>query len=150
MSFRRVWVYTSEPIEPRDEDTPLGLLIRFAVNAVALWVASLLVRGFDIGSWQAWLVGAAIFGIVNAIIRPVLFWLTCLFQILTLGLFTLLLNAAMLALTGWVAGKLDVDFVVDGFWAAFLGALVVSVTSIVLTFYANRWARALTGRARGW
>lgn len=109
---------------------------------VALWVASLLVRGFDIGSWQALVVGAAVFGMVNAFIKPVIFWLTCLFQILTLGLFTLLLNAAMLALTAWVAGQLEVDFTVDGFWAAVLGALVVSVTSTILTRFSGRWLRA--------
>lgn len=65
---------------------------------------------------------------------------------LTLGLFTLVLNAAMLALTAWVAGKLDVAFTVDGFWAAFLGALVVSVVSAVLTRFSDRWVRALAGR----
>ncbi|HXF50235.1 MAG TPA: phage holin family protein [Dehalococcoidia bacterium] len=140
MRFRGVIVYRES--WPGSEDTLLGLFIRFVVNGIALWVASLLVRGFDIGSWQALVVGAAVFGIVNAFIKPVLFWLTCLFQILTLGLFTLLLNAAMLALTAWVAGQLEVDFTVDGFWAAVLGALVVSVTSTVLTRFSGRWLRA--------
>lgn len=141
MRFRSVFVCRES--WPGSEDTLLGLFVRFVVNGVALWVASLLVRGFEIGSWQALIVGAAVFGIVNAFIKPVLFWLTCLFQILTLGLFTLLLNAAMLALTAWVAGQLAVDFTVDGFWAAFLGALVVSVTSTVLTRFGDRWLGAL-------
>ncbi len=143
--MRRLHVIVYRAEEPGRDDTLLGLLVRFVVNSVALWVASLLVRGFDIGSWQALLVGAAIFGLVNALIRPVVFWLTCLLQVLTLGLFTLLLNAAMLALTAWVAGMLDVEFTVDGFWAAFLGALVVSVVSMVLTRFSDRWVRTLAG-----
>ena len=144
MRLRGVVIYSEE--RPGSEDALLGLFVRFAVNSVALWVASLLVPGFEIGSWQALLAGAAIFGIVNALIRPLLFWLTCLLQMLTLGLFTLVLNAAMLALTAWVAGKLDVAFTVDGFWAAFLGALVVSVVSTVFTRFSGRWTRALAGR----
>lgn len=141
MRVRRVFVY--QEAGPGNEDTLLGLLARFVINGVALWVAAALVRGFDIGSWQALVVGAAVFGIVNAFIRPVLFWLTCLLQIVTLGLFTLLLNAAMLALTAWVAGKLEVDFTVDGFWAAFLGALVVSVVSTLLTRFGHSRVKAL-------
>lgn len=142
--MRGVFIYSEEG--PGSDDTLLGLLVRFIVNAISLWVASLLVPGFDIGSWQALVVGTAIFGIVNALIRPVLFWLTCPLQILTLGLFTLVLNAAMLGLTAWVAGKLDADFTVDGFWAAFLGALVVSVVSTILTRFGDRWVRSLAGR----
>jgi putative membrane protein len=142
--LRGVFVYSEEG--PGSQDTLLGLFVRFAVNSIALWVASLLVRGFEIGSWQALLAGAVIFGLVNALIRPLLFWLTCLLQILTLGLFTLVLNAAMLALTAWVAGRLDIAFTVDGFRAAFLGALVVSVVSAVLTRFSDRWVRALAGR----
>jgi putative membrane protein len=142
--LRGVVVYREQG--PGSGDTLLGLFVRFAVNGAALWIASLFVRGFDIGSWRALVVGAAIFGIVNALVRPVLFWLTCLLQILTLGLFTLLLNAAMLALTGWAAGELGVDFTVDGFWAAFLGALVVSVVSTVLTRFSGRWVQTLAGQ----
>jgi putative membrane protein len=116
----------------------LGLLVRFAINVAALWVAQWLVRGFDIDSAGALVFGAIIFGIVNAIIRPVLAFVTCLLTILTLGLFTLILNTIMLGLTAWIAGLFDLAFEVDGFIAAFLGALVISVVSTLLNWWATR------------
>ncbi len=79
-------------------------------------------------------VGAAlIFGLLNALVRPLLLFLTCPLMIVTLGLFTLVINAAMFLLTAWISGFLGLGFYVDGLWPAFLGALVVTVVSIVLT-----------------
>lgn len=123
--------------EPEDFGV-LGLAVRFAVNVAALWFAQLIVRGFDINSISALIFGAAIFGLVNAFIRPVVAMFSCLLTCATLGLFTLIINTAMLALTAWIAGLLDLAFHVDGFIAAFLGALVISLVSTVL----SRWAHA--------
>lgn len=139
-----VWSSTSddddneEPLESR----LLSLAIRLGINAVALWLASAWVRGFDIDGWPSLLAAAAIFGLVNASIKPVAQALGCPLIILTLGLFTLLINAAMLALTAWIAGWFGLDVDVDGFWAAVLGALLVSVVSVVLSLFAGRPLRA--------
>ena len=122
---------------PRDFGV-LGIGVRFIVNVAALWFAQLVVRGFDIDSAAALGFGAAIFGLVNAFIRPVVTMFSCLLTCATLGLFTLIINTAMLGLTAWIAGKFDLAFRVDGFIAAFLGALVISVVSTML----SRWADA--------
>ncbi|MEX2247609.1 MAG: phage holin family protein [Dehalococcoidia bacterium] len=122
----------------REDFGPLGLAVRFVVNIAALWVAQWLVRGFAIEGAPALVVGALIFGVVNASIRPVVAMFSCLLTVLTLGLFTLIINAAMLGLTAWIAGLFDLAFKVDGFIAAFLGALVITVVSTALT----RWADA--------
>ncbi|HEY8490038.1 MAG TPA: phage holin family protein [Dehalococcoidia bacterium] len=114
-----------------DENWLAGFLVRLLVAALGLAVAAFLLPGIEIDTWQALAVTALIFGLVNAFVRPVLFWLTCPLQILTLGLFTLVLNAAMLGLTAWIAGQLDVGFRVEGFWSALFGAIIISLVSIV-------------------
>ncbi|MFQ5854175.1 MAG: phage holin family protein [Anaerolineae bacterium] len=119
------------------------LLIRWIINAIALWIAVLLVPGIHAPERVVTLVAtAAIFGLVNTFIRPVLKLLTCPLILLTLGLFTLVINAVMLWLTSRIAGLLDLGFTVDGFVAALLGAIVVSVVSIVLSAFAERERRA--------
>ena len=110
-----------------------SLVARYLVTLAGLFLAGQLVRGVHVGDWQALLVASAILTGVNTIVRPILSAVTCLVQVLTLGLFTLILNALMLALTAWLSGQLDVNLDVDGFWAALLGALLVSVASMVLT-----------------
>lgn len=110
------------------------LLIRLIINAVALWVATRLVPGISAeGNIVTLLVVALIFGSVNAFIRPLLSILTCPLQILTLGLFTLVVNALMLWLTGFIATQLGLGFTVDGFLPALLGGIIVTVVSIILT-----------------
>jgi len=121
----------------RDLDAA-GLAVRFVVNVAALWFAQLIIRGFDIDSVPALIFGAAIFGAVNALIRPVVAVCSCLLTCATLGLFTLIINTAMLGLTAWIAGGFGLAFRVDGFRAAFLGALVISVVSTVLSRWADR------------
>jgi putative membrane protein len=110
------------------------LLLRLIINAIALFVATRLgIPGLHFeGDWITLVIVAFIFGLVNALLRPLLTVLTCPLIVLTLGLFTLVINAAMLALTGWIAAQLHLGFVVDGFWAAFLGALIVSMVSWVI------------------
>jgi len=115
-----------------------GLIVRFVVNVAALWLSQALVRGFAIDTWGGLIFGAVIFGLVNAFIRPVVAILSCPLTCLTLGLFTLIINTMMLGLTAWLAGKFDLAFEVDGFVAAFLGALIISVVSAVLSRWADR------------
>lgn len=110
----------------------LSLGIGIGINAAALWVAATLVGGFDIVGWPALLVVAAILYAVNALIRPVAKLLGCPLTIMTLGLFILLINTAMLALTVWIARRFDVEVALDGFGAAFFAALLVSVCSWLL------------------
>ena len=110
------------------------LILRWAINAVALWVAITVVPGIHAtGGWLALLGLALIFGFVNALFRPLLKFLTCPLIILTLGLFTLLINTLLFWLSGLIGQYFGVGFTVDGFWPAFFGGLVVSLVSMVLT-----------------
>lgn len=110
------------------------LLLRWLINGVALYVAAELVKGIDVvGGWLALAVMALIFGLVNALIRPILKLLTCPLIILTLGLFTLVINALMLQLASWLGRMFGLGFYVAGFGPAFWGALVISLVSFVLT-----------------
>ncbi len=114
----------------------IKLILRWAINAVALWVAITFVPGIHAtGGWLGLLGLALIFGFVNALFRPLLKFLTCPLIILTLGLFTLLINTLLFWLSGLIGQYFGVGFTVDGFWPAFLGGLVVSVVSMVLTLF---------------
>lgn len=132
-----VWRAGEEEEEPQ-ESRLLSIAIRLAANAVALWLAATWVRGIEIDGWQALLATAAIFGAVTAVVKPVTQRLGLPITCLTLGLFALVINAAMLALTAWIARLFDLDVEIDGFWAAFLGALLVSFVSAVLSFFVGR------------
>jgi putative membrane protein len=136
-----IYVWQSQNPRGNDEDRLAGLLIRFGINALALFLASQWVRGVEVEGWESLLIAAAIFGVVNALIRPVALALSCPLLVLTLGLFTLIVNTAMLALTAWVSGHLNLEFEVDGFRAAFLGALLISAVSVVLSATVGRRLR---------
>ncbi|MFA4835918.1 MAG: phage holin family protein [Dehalococcoidia bacterium] len=110
-----------------------GLIVRLAVNAGALCTAAWLVPGIHIEGWKAILIAALIFGVVNAFIKPLISILTCLIQVITLGLFTFVINAGMLYLTAWLTHALDLTFEIDNFWSALVGAIIVSVSSFILT-----------------
>jgi len=111
-------------------------LLRLLINAAALWVAIQLLGGIDHrGSWWSLLLVALLFGVLNAGVRPLLKLLSIPLIIVTLGLFIFVINALMLLLTSWVSGLLDLGFYVDGFWSAFLGGLVVSIVSLVLSLF---------------
>jgi putative membrane protein len=111
-------------------------LIRLLINAAALWVAARLIPGIAYeGGWFGLLMVALVFGVLNAFIRPILSLLTCPLQILTLGLFTLVLNAVMLLLTSSVSDALGLQFYVWSFGAAFWGALVISIVSFLLSLF---------------
>lgn len=112
------------------------LLVRLIVNAVALWVAVEIVPGLSYdGDLITLLLVALIFGLVNALVRPILTVLSCPLIILTLGLFVLVINGLMLALTGWLSRQFDLGFAVESFWAALLGALVISIVSALLNLF---------------
>lgn len=113
------------------------LLIRLAINAVGLYAAVAIMSGRGITpqseNWLSFVWLALIFGAVNAIIRPMLMVMSCPLIVLTLGLGTLVINTIMFILAGWLGSQFHVGFTVDTFWAAFLGALIVSVVSFFLT-----------------
>jgi putative membrane protein len=114
----------------------LRLIIRLLINALAVWVASRLITGITpLTSLTTTLAIGLIFGIVNALIKPIFSLISLPIQVLTLGLFTLVINAAMLGITSWLASQLGVPFAVDGFAAAFLGALVISLVSWALSSF---------------
>src|SRR3989304_3807962 len=110
-------------------------LLRWAINALGLYAAVALVDGIVPQNPSAlsyvWL--ALIFGLPTPLVPPLLQLLTCPLIILTLGLFTLVINTLMFWLAGWIGAQFGVGFTVDGFWAAFLGGLIVSLVRLVLT-----------------
>lgn len=114
----------------------MRFLIRLIITAVALWAAVALVNGITFtGGWLSLLIVALIFGLVNAFVRPLLKLLTCPFILLTLGLFIFVINALMLWLTSALSASLGLGFHVSGFAAAFWGALVVSIVSVLLSIF---------------
>jgi putative membrane protein len=111
-----------------------SVLLHWLLNAAALWIAAYLLPGLEFrGGLTDLLLVAAVFGIVNSLLRPILTVLTCPLIVLTLGLFTLVINALMLLVTGWLSARWDLGFAVSGFWAAFLGGLVVGFVSLLLS-----------------
>jgi putative membrane protein len=110
-------------------------LIRWAINAVALYVAVALVPGIQPqnSSWLSYIWLALIFGVINALLNPLLKMLTCPLILLTLGLFTLVINTFLFYLAGYIGTAFGVGFTVDGIWSAFLGSVIVSIVSIVLS-----------------
>lgn len=122
-----------------------SLFIRLLVNTAALLIAALVVKSIDdsaivILNWQSALLAGAVIGLVNALIRPLVSCLTCLVQVITLGLFTFVLNALMLLLSAEVFRQVvplfpdqQLGFAVNGFWPAFFTALLMSIASTLLT-----------------
>lgn len=129
------------------------LLLRLIINAAAIYVAVELVNGLSYrGEWWGFLIIAFFFGLVNAVIRPIVMLLTCPLVILTLGLFTLVINALMLWLVSWLSTQFGIGFAIDGFWPALLGALIISIVSLVLTSLLSDddERRGTTRRRRKW
>jgi putative membrane protein len=114
----------------------MRFLVRLVATAAALWLAVQIVPGIVwTGTWLGLLGVALVFGVLNALVRPVLALLSCPLIIVTLGLFLLVLNAVMLLLTAAVSNALGLGFRVEGFIPAFLGALVVAITSAILSVF---------------
>lgn len=114
----------------------MNLLIRWIISALSLFAAAWIVPGIQVDDGRGWVVYAAmavILSLVNAFIRPILKLLTCPLILLTLGLFTLVINGITLLIASWLANNLfNVGFHVEGFWSALLGAIIVSLVSVVL------------------
>jgi putative membrane protein len=112
----------------------MKFLMRIAVTAIALWAATRLVSGITFqGTWLGLLGVAVVFGLLNSFLRPVLTFLSFPLLIVSLGLFTFVLNAVMLLLTSSLSTKLGFDFHVAGFWPALWGAIVIGIVSLLLS-----------------
>lgn len=118
-----------------------NLALRIGVNAIALWLTALVVPGIRLGEEAPGLTNrivtvllvAIVFGVVNALMKPIVTFFSLPFIVLTLGLFLIVVNAAMLGITAWLAGSLGLDFSIDSFfWSAVLGSLVLSFVSMLL------------------
>lgn len=113
----------------------MSFILRVLATAAAVWVAAWLLPGVavDGGSTSETIVVllavSVIFGLVNAVVKPLFSALSTCFIIVTFGLFLFVINALMLLLTSWIAGQLDLAFHVDGFWSALLGSIVISLVS---------------------
>jgi putative membrane protein len=118
--------------------TAMKLLLRILIPAVALFVAHLAVSGIELTSTNDWskagtlVLVALIFGVVNAVLKPVVKTVGCLFYVLTLGLIGLVVNGLLLWLCSWVAGEVSIPFHITGFWPAFWGAIIVGVVGWLL------------------
>jgi putative membrane protein len=117
----------------------MGIIIRLLITAVSLWIATLVIDGITLttdsmaGKVGTLLAVAVIFGLVNAILRPIIKAIGCGFYILTLGLIAIVVNGLLFLLTSWIAGEFDLPFHVDDFWpSAVLGALLVGMVSWLL------------------
>lgn len=117
----------------------MGFLARLIGNGVGLWLATLLVGGISMVATNstgqtvlAFAVVALVLTLVNAIVRPIVKLISLPFYLLTLGLFSLVVNALMLMLTGWISGFTSFGLTVDGFWAALLGGIIISVVSAIV------------------
>ena len=117
----------------------MGIIIRLAIGAVSLWIATLAIDGITLSTESVpsaigtLLAVAVIFGVINAVLRPIIKTIGCGLYVLTLGLVALVVNGLLFMLTSWIAEQFDLPFHVDNFWpAAVLGALLVGVVSWIL------------------
>ena len=112
----------------------IKFFLRWIINAVAVYAAVLIVPGIEYrGDWLGVLWLALIAGLLNAFIRPVLKLLTCPLIVMTLGLFTLVINTFIFWLTSSIGQAFGIGITLDGFWPAFLGGLVISIVSVILS-----------------
>lgn len=106
-----------------------GFLLRWLFNAVAIYLTTLIIRGIQVPNFTAALIAALVLGIVNAFIRPIVLLLTLPINILTLGLFTLVINTLML----YIVAAVVPSFVITSFWSALIGALLIALISTLLS-----------------
>jgi putative membrane protein len=117
----------------------MGILIRLVITAVSLWISTLVIDGIHLtaasalGKVGTLLAVAVIFGIINAVLRPIIKTVGCGLYVLTLGLIALIVNGLLFLLVSWIAGQISLPFHVDNFWpSAVLGALLVGIVSWLL------------------
>lgn len=132
----------------------MSFLLRVIINAVAIWVATQLLDGLTVVGGEdtttrvvVFLVLALVFGLVNAVVKPLVKAISFPLYLITLGLFTLVVNTLMLMLTGWISEQTDYGLRIDSFGTAFVGALIISVLSFVLSI-AIPGSRKDHGRSR--
>jgi putative membrane protein len=128
-------------IGPLWNDRDMRLILRLLANAAALAVATFILSGITLTAKTtgskvlALLIVALIFGLLNAIVKPIFALVTAPLLLLTLGLFLIVINACMLLLTSWIAGKVGLGWHVNGFWTAVIGAIIVSIVSFLLNAF---------------
>jgi putative membrane protein len=113
-------------------------VLRWAINALALYVAITLLGGaitLENPGWQTYVWLGLIFGLINALVRPVVTFLTCPLILLTLGLFTLIINTAMFYLAGYIGRFFGFGYQVNNFWSALLASIIISLVSIALSMF---------------
>jgi len=116
----------------------MRFLVRFIITLIALYAAVWLVNGIEVTETSAWLaytVMAVVLSLVNMFIKPILKFLSCGLIVATLGLFLLVINTVVLWLASWICQQLGIGFVVTGLWPAFLGSLIISAVSLVLSIF---------------
>ena len=114
----------------------MRFLLRLLISALALWVAVRLLDGIRYDGGLAGLLGVAlIFGLVNALIRPIIMFMSCPLIVATLGLGIFIINGAMLLVTAWISREVGLGFYVDGFVAAILGSVVIGIVSLVMSVF---------------
>ncbi len=127
----------------------LRFLGTWIINTLAVLVAAVFLHGhITYGRWNDLLIASAFLGILNAFVRPILMFFALPLLIFTLGLFTLVINALVLYGVGWVMGLLGLQFTVDTFWSAFVGAIIISIVSITLNLLTGSGATRITFRHR--
>jgi putative membrane protein len=132
---------------PSSKERVLCYLIQCLLLTLGIWVAAELVKGIYLVGWQSTLVVAAILGLLNAFVKPTISMISLPLTILTLGLFSIVINSGLLLLTSWIAKHFnDINFYIDGFVAAVFGAVIISIVSIVVHFFINldKFARGLS------
>lgn len=123
----------------------VGFLLRLLIGALGLWLAEQIVDGIDVANAGTLIAAAFLLGIANAVVRPVLIILTLPITVITLGLFLLVINAGMLALVALILP----GFHITGFWAALFGALIVSITGWLASWFIGPRGRIETMYVRG-
>lgn len=119
----------------------MSYLIRLVISAVALWITTLIISGVHLTTDSTWkkavtvLVVAIIFGVINAVLSPIIKTIGCAFYVLTLGLISIVVNGLLFLLTSWISDQAGIPFHIDNFWpSAVLGALIVGIVSWLLEF----------------
>ena len=128
------WRGFDEPVRFGRSSWP-SLLVRWLMLAFSVWVAAEVVSGMHLQGLGSILAVAAILGLLNLYLRPLLFLLSLPFTVVTLGFFVIVINAILLGITDWVADILDVRFAVDSIGAALLGAIVISLVNLMLSVF---------------
>jgi putative membrane protein len=127
----------------------MKLLLRILIPAAALGIAHLAISGIELRGGSDWskagtlVLVALIFGAVNAVIKPIVKTVGCVFYVLTLGLIGLVVNGLLLWLCSWIAGELTLPFHITGFWAAFWGAIIVGLVGWILNLIFDERSRSV-------